>query len=163
MMSNDNDWWRGAVIYQIYPRSFFDSSGDGNGDLAGVAAKMDYIADLGVDAIWLSPFFTSPMKDMGYDVSDYRNVDPRFGTLNDFDTVVSAAHKRGVKVLIDQVLNHTSDQHPWFLESRTSRQNPKADWYIWVDPKPDGSPPNNWLSVFGGPAWKGQATFYICC
>ena len=152
-MFNDNDWWRGATIYQIYPRSFFDSTGDGSGDLAGIAAKMDYIADLGVDAIWLSPFFTSPMKDMGYDVADYRNVDPLFGTLRDFDNVVTAAHKRGIKVIIDQVLNHTSDEHPWFVESRASRQNPKSEWYIWVDPKPDGSPPNNWLSVFGGPAW----------
>ncbi|WLQ12665.1 alpha-glucosidase family protein [Hahella aquimaris] len=152
-MQVDRDWWRGAVIYQIYPRSFFDSNGDGIGDLPGVTAKLDYVASLGVDAIWLSPFFTSPMKDFGYDVSDYRNVDPIFGTLEDFDVMVAEAHKRGLKIIIDQVLSHTSDQHAWFKESRSSRDNAKADWYVWAEAKPDGTPPNNWVSVFGGSAW----------
>ncbi|MCD1637768.1 alpha-glucosidase [Pseudomonas stutzeri] len=148
------NWWRGGVIYQVYPRSFFDSNGDGVGDLPGVLHKLDYIASLNVDAIWLSPFFTSPMKDFGYDVADYRGVDPLFGTLDDFVRLVEACHERGMRVLIDQVLNHSSDQHPWFTESRSSRDNDKADWYVWADPKPDGSVPNNWLSVFGGPAWS---------
>ena len=148
-----NDWWRGGVIYQVYPRSFFDSNGDGVGDLPGVLAKLDYIASLNVDAIWLSPFFTSPMKDFGYDVADYRDVDPLFGSLADFEALIAAAHERGLKIIIDQVLNHSSDQHPWFAESRASRHNDKADWYVWADPKADGSVPNNWLSVFGGPAW----------
>lgn len=152
-MTTHNDWWRGAVIYQIYPRSFFDSNNDGIGDLPGVTAKMPYIASLGVDAIWLSPFFTSPMKDFGYDVSDYCGVDPIFGNLDDFDRLIEAAHQHGLKVMIDQVLNHSSDQHPWFVESRSSLNNDKADWYIWADAKPDGTVPNNWLSVFGGPAW----------
>ncbi|SBS37471.1 Oligo-1,6-glucosidase 1 [Marinomonas spartinae] len=152
-MENKIEWWRGAVIYQIYPRSFFDANNDGIGDLLGITQKMDYIASLGVDAIWLSPFFTSPMKDFGYDVSDYCDVDPIFGTLKDFDDLVAEAHKHGLKVMIDQVLNHTSDQHPWFKESRKSHDNDKADWYVWADAKPDGTVPNNWLSVFGGPAW----------
>ena len=147
------DWWRGGVIYQVYPRSFLDSNDDGIGDLPGVIAKLDYIASLNVDAIWLSPFFTSPMKDFGYDVSDYRGVDPIFGTLDDFRALVAAAHERGLRIIIDQVLNHCSDQHPWFAESRTSRSNDKADWFVWADPNPDGTPPNNWLSVFGGSAW----------
>ena len=150
---NRNDWWRGGVIYQVYPRSFFDSNGDGVGDLLGVVEKIDYIASLNVDAIWLSPFFTSPMKDFGYDVSDYRGVDPLFGTLDDFKQVIDVAHARGIRILIDQVLNHSSDQHAWFKESRSSRDNDKADWYVWADPKDDGTVPNNWLSVFGGPAW----------
>ncbi|WP_312591777.1 alpha-amylase family glycosyl hydrolase [Stutzerimonas nitrititolerans] len=150
---NRNDWWRGGVIYQVYPRSFFDSNGDGVGDLLGLVEKIDYIASLNVDAIWLSPFFTSPMKDFGYDVSDYRGVDPLFGTLEDFKQVIAAAHARGMRILIDQVLNHSSDQHAWFKESRSSRDNPKADWYVWADAKDDGTVPNNWLSVFGGPAW----------
>jgi alpha-glucosidase len=150
----DADWWRGAVIYQVYPRSFADTNGDGIGDLAGVLAKLDYIASLGVDAIWLSPFFKSPMKDFGYDVSAYRQVDPLFGTLEDFDRLVAAAHQRGLRIIIDQVLNHTSDQHAWFQESRGSRQNSRADWYVWAEPKPDGTPPNNWLSIFGGSAWQ---------
>lgn len=153
MMQQDREWWRGAVIYQVYPRSFFDANNDGIGDLPGVTAKLDYIADLNVDAIWLSPFFTSPMKDFGYDVADYRGVDPIFGTLEDFDELVQKAHERGLKIMIDQVLSHTSDQHAWFVESRASQDNPKADWYVWADPRPDGSPPNNWLSVFGGSAW----------
>ncbi len=152
-MQNDT-WWRGAVIYQIYPRSLMDSNGDGIGDLPGIINRLDYIASLGVDAIWISPFFKSPMKDFGYDISDYRDVDPIFGTLNDFDRLIGEAHERGIKVIIDQVLSHTSDQHPWFEESRQSRDNDKADWYVWVDPSEDGSPPNNWLSIFGGVAWE---------
>ena len=149
-----NDWWRGAVIYQIYPRSFSDSNNDGIGDIAGVIDKLDYIAQLGVDGIWLSPFFTSPMKDFGYDVADYRDVDPMFGSLDDFKKLVDNAHQRGLKVLIDQVYSHTSDQHAWFAESRQNKNNAKADWYIWADAKADGTPPNNWLSYFGGPAWQ---------
>ncbi|SEO66279.1 alpha-amylase family glycosyl hydrolase [Aquisalimonas asiatica] len=148
------DWWRGAVIYQIYPRSFMDANGDGIGDLRGVIDRLDYIASLNVEAIWLSPFFTSPMKDFGYDVADYCDVDPMFGTLDDFDRLVEEAHARGLKVTIDQVLSHTSDQHPWFQESRQDRTNPKADWYVWADAKPDGSPPTNWQSVFGGSSWQ---------
>lgn len=150
----DRDWWRGAVIYQIYPRSFQDSNGDGIGDLAGIIHRLPHIADLGVDAIWISPFFRSPMVDFGYDVSDYRDVDPMFGTLGDFDALIDRAHQLGLKVLIDLVLSHTSDHHPWFRESRASRENGKADWYVWADAKPDGTPPNNWLSIFGGPAWE---------
>ena len=148
------DWWRGAVIYQVYPRSFQDTSGDGLGDLRGVTLRLPHIASLGVDAIWLSPFFTSPMADMGYDVSDYCDVDPIFGNLADFDEMLAAAHRLGIKVIIDQVISHTSDQHPWFIESRASRDNPRADWYVWADPKPDGTAPNNWLSIFGGPGWE---------
>ena len=148
------DWWRGAVIYQVYPRSFQDSNGDGVGDLPGVTARLEHIARLGVDAIWLSPIFPSPMADMGYDVSDYVGIDPLFGTLADFDKLVARAHALELKVIIDQVLSHTSDQHPWFAESRADRDNPKADWYVWADPLPDGGPPNNWASVFGGPAWE---------
>ncbi|WP_417693602.1 alpha-amylase family glycosyl hydrolase [Roseibium sp.] len=152
--SGDTDWWRGAVIYQIYPRSFQDSNGDGIGDLPGITRRLDYIAGLGVDAIWLSPFFTSPMADFGYDVSDYRDVDPMFGTLDDFKAMVAKAKSLGLKVLIDLVISHTSDQHAWFKESRSSRSNPKADWYVWAESKPEGSPPNNWLSIFGGSAWE---------
>jgi alpha-glucosidase len=152
--TKDSNWWRGAVIYQIYPRSFQDSTGNGSGDLPGITARIEHAASLGVDAIWLSPFFKSPMADMGYDVSDYCDVDPMFGTLADFDTLVAKAHGLGLKVMVDQVISHTSDQHPWFKESRTSRDNPKADWYIWANPKPDGTAPNNWLSIFGGPAWE---------
>ena len=151
------DWWRGAVIYQIYPRSFQDSNGDGIGDLPGITQRLPYIASLGVDAIWISPFFPSPMKDFGYDVSDYCDVDPMFGTLGDFDALIERAHSLGLRVMIDLVLSHTSDQHPWFTESRQSRDNPRADWYVWADPKPDGGPPNNWLSIFGGPAWHWDA------
>lgn len=152
-----SDWWRGAVIYQIYPRSFCDSDGDGVGDLAGALSKLDHIADLGCDAIWLSPFFTSPMKDYGYDVSDYTGVDPLFGTLADFDALVARAHELGLKVIIDQVWSHSSDQHAWFAESRASRDNAKADWYVWADAKPDGAPPNNWQAMFGGCAWAWDA------
>jgi alpha-glucosidase len=150
----DPDWWRGAVIYQIYPRSFQDSNGDGIGDLKGITRRLGYVADLGVDAIWLSPFFTSPQRDFGYDISDYCGVDPMFGTLEDFDHLVKEAHRLGLKVMIDQVLSHSSDQHPWFVESRSSRTNPKADWYVWADMAKDGSPPNNWQSVFGGSSWQ---------
>ena len=151
------EWWRGAVIYQIYPRSFADSNSDGIGDLPGITAHLDHVASLGADAIWLSPFFTSPMLDFGYDVADYCDVDPIFGTLADFDALVARAHALGIKVLIDQVYSHSSDQHPWFRESRTDRTNPRADWYVWADAKADGSPPNNWQSVFGGPAWTWDA------
>ncbi|RFB78729.1 alpha-glucosidase family protein [Methylovirgula sp. 4M-Z18] len=151
--SIDNDWWRGAVLYQIYPRSYADANGDGMGDLRGIAAKLDHIASLGVDAIWISPFFKSPMKDFGYDVSDYCDVDPSFGNLHDFDALIVRAKELKLKVLIDLVLSHTSDQHPWFAESRKDKTNPKSDWYVWADAKPDGSPPNNWLSIFGGSAW----------
>lgn len=147
------EWWRGAAIYQIYPRSFQDTDGDGIGDLPGITAHLPYIAELGVEAIWISPFFTSPMMDFGYDVSDYRGVDPIFGTLKDFDQLVGEAHRLGLKVLIDQVLSHTSDQHAWFRESHLDQENPKADWYVWADARLDGTPPNNWLSVFGGSAW----------
>ncbi|SMP06712.1 alpha-glucosidase [Shimia sagamensis] len=150
----DPDWWRGAVIYQIYPRSYQDSTGDGIGDLAGIIQRLPHVASLGVDAIWLSPFFTSPMLDFGYDVSDYRDVDPMFGTLSDFDELIAKAHELGIKIIIDLVLSHTSDQHPWFIESRADRTNDKADWFVWADPKLDGTPPNNWLSIFGGPAWQ---------
>ena len=147
-------WWRGAVIYQIYPRSFQDSNGDGIGDLKGATRRLGHIAGLGADGIWLSPFFTSPMLDFGYDVSDYRNVDPMFGTLADFKALVAEAHSLDLKVMIDLVLSHSSDQHPWFKESRLSTDNSRADWYVWADPKPDGTPPNNWLSIFGGSAWE---------
>lgn len=153
-MSVNEQWWRDAVIYQIYPRSFQDSSGNGVGDLPGITARLDHVASLGVDAIWLSPVFPSPMADMGYDVSDYTNIDPLFGTLADFDALMNRAHQLGLKVIIDQVLSHTSSRHPWFEESRVSRDNSKADWYVWADSKPDGSPPNNWPSVFGGSAWS---------
>ena len=153
-ISPDAEWWRGAVIYQIYPRSFADSNGDGTGDLPGIVARLDYIASLGVDAIWISPFFKSPMQDFGYDISDYRQVDPIFGNLDDFDRLVDQAHKRGIRVIVDQVMSHTSDQHAWFQVSRQDRTNDKANWYVWADAKPDGTPPNNWLSIFGGSAWQ---------
>jgi alpha-glucosidase len=148
------EWWRGAVIYQIYPRSFQDSNGDGVGDLRGITRRLDYVAGLGVDGIWLSPFQRSPQDDFGYDVSDYRDVDPLFGTLADFDALLQAAHARGLRVIMDQVISHSSSRHKWFLESRESRTNPRADWYVWADARPDGTPPNNWLSVFGGGAWQ---------
>lgn len=152
------DWWREAVVYQVYPRSFQDSDGDGIGDLQGLIARLDYLNDgtprsLGVDAIWLSPTFPSPMADFGYDVADYCDVHPDFGDLEAMDRLVSECHARGIRVLLDFVPNHTSDQHPWFIESRSSRDNPRRDWYFWRDPKPDGSPPNNWISMFGGPGW----------
>src|SRR5579872_434369 len=147
------EWWRGAVFYQIYPRSFMDSGADGVGDLGGVRRGLDYVASLGVEAIWLSPFFRSPMKDFGYDVSDYRSVDPIFGTLADFDALIDRAHALDLKVIIDQVYSHTSNEHPWFVESSRDGSNTMADWYVWAEAKPDGTPPNNWQSVFGGPAW----------
>ncbi|WP_439485840.1 alpha-amylase family glycosyl hydrolase [Blastomonas fulva] len=153
----DTPWWKGASIYQVYPRSFADSNGDGIGDLAGVTARLEHIASLGVDALWLSPFFPSPMKDFGYDVADYCNVDPIFGTLADFDALIARAHDLGLKVLIDQVFSHSSDQHPWFVDSRSSKASAHADWYVWADAKSDGSPPTNWQSVFGGPAWTWDA------
>jgi alpha-glucosidase len=153
-------WWQRAVIYQIYPRSFADSNGDGVGDLAGITEHLDHLnggtgGSLGVDAIWLSPFYRSPMADFGYDVADYTDVDPLFGTLADFDELLAGAHRRGIKMIVDWVPNHTSDQHPWFIESRSSRNNPKRDWYVWRDPAPGGGPPNNWQSSFAavGPAW----------
>jgi alpha-glucosidase len=151
--SRAHPWWRGATIYQIYPRSFLDSNGDGIGDLPGILQRLEYIASLGVDAIWISPFYTSPMADFGYDIADYRGVDPVFGTLADFDRIVARAHALGLKVMIDQVPSHTSDQHAWFQESRQNRTNPRADWYVWADAREDGTPPNNWLSIFGGVAW----------
>ncbi|UHQ19316.1 alpha-glucosidase family protein [Lysobacter sp. KIS68-7] len=147
-------WWRGAVIYQIYPRSYLDTDGDGVGDLPGILEKLEYVARLGVDAIWISPFFKSPMADFGYDIADYRAVDPLFGTLEDFDRLLAKAHGLGLRVMIDQVLSHTSIEHAWFTESRASRDNAKHDWYVWADPRPDGTPPNNWLSIFGGVAWR---------
>lgn len=153
-----SEWWHGAVIYQIYPRSFCDSNGDGIGDLAGITSKLEYVAYLGVDAVWISPFFKSPMKDFGYDVEDFRQVDPVFGDLDDFDTLVSKAHSLGLKVVIDQVYSHSSDQCDWFIESRQGHDNNKADWYTWANAKDDGSPPNNWQSAFGGPAWTWDDT-----
>jgi alpha-glucosidase len=150
----DRDWWRGAVIYQIYPRSFQDGNNDGVGDLPGIIHRLPHVASLGVDAIWISPFFPSPMLDFGYDVSEYCDVDPLFGSLNDFDSLVERAHGLGLKVLIDLVISHTAETHPWFRESRGSRTNAKADWYVWADAQDDGTPPNNWLSVFGGSAWE---------
>jgi alpha-glucosidase len=148
------EWWRGAALYQIYPRSFQDSDGNGVGDLGGVLRRLDYVAGLGVDGVWLCPFFPSPMRDFGYDVSDHRGVDPVFGTLAQFDAVLAKAHGLGLKVIIDQVWSHTAAEHPWFRESRSSRDNPRADWYVWADARPDGSPPSNWQSWMGGPAWR---------
>ena len=158
LLTPDKDWWRGAVIYQIYPRSFQDTTGDGIGDLKGITERLAHVASLGADAIWISPFFTSPMKDFGYDVSDYQDVDPIFGVLADFDALIAEAHRLNIRVMIDLVLSHTSDKHPWFVESRSRRTNPKADWYVWADSKPDGTPPNNWLSIFGGSAWQWDPT-----
>ncbi|MDR5683267.1 MAG: alpha-amylase family glycosyl hydrolase [Armatimonadota bacterium] len=146
-------WWQTAAIYQVYPRSFQDTDGDGVGDLPGVIRRLDHLCDLGVDAVWINPFFRSPMKDFGYDVSDYCDVDPTFGTLADFDRLLAEAHRRGLRVLLDLVPNHTSDRHPWFVESHADRGSPKRDWYVWRDPAPGGGPPNNWISFFGGPAW----------
>ncbi len=154
-MDNDHkDWWRYGIFYQVYPRSFQDSDGDGVGDLRGIIARLPYLTSLGVDAVWLSPIFPSPMADFGYDISDYVGIDPVFGTMDDFDALVRAAHGNGLRLILDLVPNHTSDQHPWFVEARRSRDNPKRDWYIWADPAPDGGAPNNWLSEFGGSAWQ---------
>jgi alpha-glucosidase len=147
------EWWQRGVIYQIYPRSFFDASGDGIGDLSGIREKAEYLEWLGVGAIWLSPIYPSPDADLGYDISDYRAIDPRFGTLEDFDGLLTALHERDIRVILDFVPNHTSDQHPWFVDSRSGPQSPRHDWYVWRDSRPDGSPPNNWESYFGGPAW----------
>jgi alpha-glucosidase len=146
-------WWQRGIIYQIYPRSFADTNGDGVGDLPGILAKLDYLQWLGVDAIWISPIYPSPMADFGYDISNYLDIDPLFGTLNDFDDLVMSAHRRGIKIVMDLVPNHTSEEHPWFLASRSSRHSAQRHWYIWQDPAPDGGPPNNWLSNFGGSAW----------
>ncbi|SEK17412.1 MULTISPECIES: alpha-amylase family glycosyl hydrolase [unclassified Variovorax] len=146
-------WWKNGIVYQIYPRSFQDSDGDGIGDLRGIRQRLDYLVSLGVDAVWISPIYPSPMADFGYDISDYCGIDARFGTLADFDELVRSAHARGLKVILDFVPNHTSERHPWFTQSRSSRQDPKRDWYLWRDPAPGGGPPNNWLSNFGGPAW----------
>src|SRR6195952_1039712 len=154
---SQNHWWQTAVIYQIYPRSFQDSDGDGVGDLRGITTRLSYLADLGVDAVWISPIFRSPMKDFGYDIADYTAIDPMFGTMADFDQLLQTAHSLGLKVLLDFVPNHSSDQHPWFIESRSSRTNPKRDWYLWRDPAPGGGLPNNWLSEFGGSAWEYDA------
>ena len=157
IMQNGSDWWRGAVIYQIYPRSFQDSNADGVGDLPGITCRLDYVAALGVDAIWISPFFKSPMKDFGYDVSDYRDVDPLFGTLADFDALLARAHQLGLRVMIDQVLSHTSDQHAWFQEALASGRGAAArERYLFREGTgPDGSePPADWESAFGGPAWR---------
>ena len=161
----EHAWWQRGVVYQVYPRSFQDSDGDGVGDLPGVLRRLDHLVRLGVDAVWLSPIYPSPMADFGYDVSDYTGIHPEFGTPADFDRLVDAAHARGLRVILDYVPNHTSDRHPWFVESRASRDNPKRDWYIWRDPAPDGGPPNNWLGEFGGPAWTtdpatGQAYYH---
>ncbi|MGD2157756.1 MAG: alpha-amylase family glycosyl hydrolase, partial [Anaerolineales bacterium] len=165
MLKQKHLWWQTGVIYQIYPRSFKDTNANGVGDLRGIISKLDYLSEiLGVDAIWLSPFYPSPMKDFGYDVSNYTDVDPLFGDLSTFELLLAEAHQRGIKIIIDLVPNHTSDQHPWFQESRSSQDNPKRDWYIWANPKPisvsnkgehqEMGPPNNWLSVFGGSAWE---------
>jgi alpha-glucosidase len=153
-MSQEHEWWQQGVVYQIYPRSFQDSNGDGIGDLPGIISRLDYLEWLGVDAIWLSPIYPSPMADFGYDISDYTDIHPMFGTLAEFDELVEDLHRRGMRIILDFVPNHTSDQHPWFLESRSSRDNPKRDWYIWLDPLPSGAVPNNWVSNFGGSAWE---------
>jgi alpha-glucosidase len=147
-------WWQRGVIYQVYPRSFQDSNGDGVGDLTGIRGRLDYLEWLGADILWLSPIYPSPMKDFGYDVSDYTAVHPTFGKPSDFDALLADAHGRGMKLILDFVPNHTSEEHPWFVESRSSRVSARRDWYIWRDPKPDGSPPTNWLSNFGGSAWE---------
>lgn len=155
MNTDHKTWWKNAVIYQIYPRSYRDTTGNGIGDLPGILSKVPYLAEiLGVDAVWISPFYPSPMKDFGYDVADYQEIHPLFGTMEDFDRLLASLHERSLKLIIDLVPNHSSDQHPWFIESRSSRNNPRRDWYVWADPRADGSPPNNWLSVFGGSAWE---------
>ncbi|MFA6267693.1 MAG: alpha-amylase family glycosyl hydrolase [Pseudolabrys sp.] len=150
-------WWQTGIVYQVYPRSFADTNGDGVGDLAGITLHLDYLASLGVDAVWLSPVFVSPMADFGYDIANHTAIDPLFGTMDEFDAFVARAHGLGLKVLLDFVPNHTSIAHPWFAESMASRENARRDWYIWRDPAPDGGPPNNWLSEFGGPAWEYDA------
>src|SRR3954468_24316580 len=157
MDQGDTGWWRHGIFYQVYPRSFQDSNGDGVGDIRGVIQRLPYLRSLGIDAVWLSPIFPSPMADFGYDISDYTGIDPLFGTMDDFDALVQTAHENRLKVILDLVPYHTSDQHPWFAESRASRDNPKRDWYLWRDGKPEG-PPNNWLSEFGGSAWAYDET-----
>jgi alpha-glucosidase len=157
MSTPDPAWWQTAVLYQVYPRSFQDSNGDGVGDLRGILRRIDHLVELGVDAVWLSPIFPSPMADFGYDISDYTGIDPLFGTLDDFDALLAAVHARGIRLLLDLVPSHTSDRHPWFAQSRSSRANPKRDWYIWRGAGPDGLPPNNWLAEFGGGAWQWDA------
>jgi len=152
--TKQGSWWREGVIYQIYPRSFADANGDGIGDLRGITGKLDYLSWLGVDAVWLNPIYPSPMADFGYDITDHTDVDPLFGDLSDFDRLVAAAHQRGLKVILDFVPNHTSSEHPWFVESRSSRENEKRGWYYWRDPAPSGGPPNNWISPFGGSQWE---------
>ena len=148
------NWWKEAVAYQVYPRSFNDSNGDGIGDLPGLIEKLDYLENLGIDVIWLSPMYPSPNDDNGYDISDYKGIMSEFGTINDFDQLLSSIHQRGMKLILDLVVNHTSDEHPWFIESKSSKTNAKRDWYIWADPKPDGSEPNNWESIFNGSTWE---------
>ena len=157
-MDNTHAWWQRGVIYQVYPRSFLDTDADGIGDLRGITRGLAHLAWLGVDSLWVSPIYPSPMADFGYDISDYTAIDPRFGSLADFDAMIAEAHRLGLKVILDYVPNHTSDRHPWFLASRTARDDPHRDWYIWRDPAPDGGPPNNWRSVFGGSAWTRDAT-----
>ena len=147
-------WWKEAVVYQVYPRSFMDSNGDGIGDLRGVINKLDYIRDLGADVIWLNPIYKSPNDDNGYDISDYRDIMDEFGTMADFDELLEKAHEKGLRIMMDLVVNHTSDEHPWFLESRSSKDNPYRDYYIWRPGKEDGTPPNNWGSCFSGSAWQ---------
>jgi len=163
-VSNDFCWWRDGIIYQIYPRSFADSNNDGIGDLPGIISRLDYLRELGIDAIWLSPFYPTPDADFGYDISNYTDVDPRFGTMDDFDELIRAAHEHGIRVVLDMVMNHTSDQHPWFIESRSCRENPKRDWYIWRDAAKNGEPPTNWKGCFGGSAWeldKASGQYYL--
>ncbi len=157
-MTNEHAWWQTGIIYQIYPRSFQDSNNDGIGDLPGITQRLDYLQSLGIGVIWLSPIYPSPMHDFGYDVADYRDIHPIFGTMDDFDHLLAETHQRGLKLILDLVPNHTSDEHPWFVESRRNRSNPKRNWYIWRDPAPDGGPPNNWLSYFGGTAWTFDET-----
>ncbi len=151
-------WWKEAVAYQVYPRSFNDSNGDGIGDLRGLIEKLDYLQELGIDVIWLSPMFPSPNADNGYDISDYQAISETYGTMADFDELLEKVHARGMKLILDLVVNHTSDEHPWFIESKQSRHNPKRDWYIWRDPATDGSEPNNWESIFNGSTWKYDET-----
>jgi alpha-glucosidase len=164
MQQPEPRWWQTGVVYEIYPRSFADANGDGTGDLAGITGRLDYLKWLGVDAIWIAPFYPSPMADFGYDVADYTDVDPLFGSISDFDHLVTEAHRRGIRVVVDYVPNHTSDRHPWFIESRSSRTSPKRDWYTWRDPGPNGELPNNWISMFAGPAWEwdeATAQYYL--
>lgn len=153
-MTNSQPWWQRAVIYQLLVPTYYDSNGDGLGDLVGVTSKLEYLQWIGVDAVWLSPIYDSPFLEMGYDPSNFVDVNPRFGTLEDFDALLEEAHRRDLRVILDWVPNHTSSEHPWFKASRSARNDPRRDWYVWQDPKPDGSPPNNWISVFGGSAWE---------